>query len=181
MTKFILALTVVLGCSSLVPAQMSKKVTAQEKKDLFQLILKDKGVTEFLADFEVGASKLAESLKVEKKDLNKDNQPEYIATLENAYFCGAHANCPQWVYRKTGDKYQLLLNTSGQQLTAQKTLTNNFVDLRSEGSSSAYESAVEIFKFDGSKYVAKQCMTLTYNEKNTKPKITPVKCEEASQ
>lgn len=120
-------------------------------------------------------------LKVEKKDLNKDGQPEFIATLENELLCGAHANCPQWVYRKTGGEYRLLLRTFGQQLTTQKTLTNSLLDLRSEGADSAYERSVEIYKFDGSKYAVKQCMTLTSNEKTKKPKTTSVPCEAASQ
>lgn len=59
MTRFILTLTIVLICSGIGATQTGKNATAQEKKDLFQLILTDKSVSEFLADFEGGDNQIA--------------------------------------------------------------------------------------------------------------------------
>lgn len=167
---------IVFGCFGVGLAQKGKQATAQEKKDLFQLILKDKDVSEALPDIEGGEKELAKSIFVEKKDLNKDGQPEYFATLDNAFMCGAHANCPHWVFRKTSGGYQLLLAAAGQQLTTQKTLSNKFFDLCSDGSDSAYETSYSIYKFDGSKYKATDCFTVNHEKK--KPKTTRVQCQE---
>ena len=176
MKKITLALMFVLGCCGIGFAQKSKQATAQEKKDIFQLILKDKNVSEALPDLEGGEKELAKSLSVEKKDLNKDAQPEYLATLDNGNLCGAHANCPRWVFRKTGDGYQLLLAAAGQQLKTQKTLSNKFFDLRSDGSNSAFESSYSIYKFDGNEYKATDCFTV--NNEQKKPKTSRVQCQE---
>jgi len=181
MKKSVLALMLVLGCCGIGFAQKSKQATAQEKKDLFQLILKDKNVREALTDLEGGEleggeKELAKSFSVEKKDLNKDAQPEYLATLDNGFLCGAHANCPRWVFRKTGNGYRLLLTTAGEDLTTQKTLSNKFFDLRSEGSNSAVEYSYSIYKFDGSEYQKTDCFTV--NNEKKKPKTTRVQCQE---
>lgn len=151
-----------------------KKATAQEKKEFSQLILTDKQVQED----GVSADAVAKGITVEKKDLNKDGQLEFIVVLNEEGICGAHANCPNWVYRKTGSEYQLLLRTFGQQLLLEKTSTNSFRDLRSEGASSAFETDFSIYKFDGNKYQATACYSRTYSAKGQKPKIAPIKCQE---
>ena len=110
MRKITLALMLVFGCCGLGLAQKGKQATAQEKNDIFQLILKDKNVSEAMADMEGGEKELAKSLSVEKKDFNQDGQPEYLATLENGFMCGAHANCPHWIYRKTGRRLSASAN-----------------------------------------------------------------------
>ncbi|MDT5120627.1 MAG: hypothetical protein QOC96_109 [Acidobacteriota bacterium] len=160
-------------------AHSSDQATAQEKKELLQLIVKDdKQVGEVMKDSGVSSADLAKVLSVRKLDLNKDGQPEYLVKLEEARICGAHMNCPDWVYRKTGSDYQLILRTFGQQLLSEKTSTNKFRDLRSEGSDTAIESSFTIFKFDGNKYQAKACYTVTSAGKGRKAKTVPVKCQE---
>jgi hypothetical protein len=158
----------------LTSAHSSDQATAQEKMDLSQLILKDKQVQED----GVSTEDVAKGINVKKVDLNNDGQPEYIVTLEALPICGAHANCPDWVYRKSGSEYQLLLRTFGQQLLLEKASTNKFRDLRSEGASSAFETDFSIYKFDGSKYRAKACYSRTYSAKGRKPKIVLIKCQE---
>lgn len=144
-------------------AQSSKKVTTQEKKDLFQLILKnDKEVSEHISEPHWGADKAAKGMSVEKTDLNNDGQPEYIVAMENVFTCGALANCPDFVYRKTGSEYQLLLRTFGRELSWEKTSTNKFLDLRSEGGNTAADGSFTIYKFDGSKYQANKCFNRIY-------------------
>jgi hypothetical protein len=157
-----------------VSAQTSKRVTAQEKAALTQLILTDKQVQEE----GVSSDAVMKGITVKKVDLNKDGQPEFIVVLGEEMICGAHANCPTWVYRKAGGEYQLLLRTFGQQLLLEKSSTNSFRDLRSEGASSAFETDLSIYKFDGNKYQAKACYSRTYSAKGRKPKIAPIKCEE---
>lgn len=169
-----LSLMIVFACFNLSLAQSSDQATAQEKTDLAQLILKDKQVQEV----GVSTDAVAKGLTVKKTDLNNDGQPEYMVVLNEAVICGAHENCPNWVYRKTGSEYQLLLRTMGQRLILQKTSTNEFTDLRSDGSDTAFEGSFVNYKFDGNKYQAKGCYTRTYATKTQKEKVTSVKCEE---
>lgn len=170
----LLAITFALSMM-LIPTAFAqgKKTTAQDK-DISQLILTDKQVQED----GVSAEAVAKGITVKKKDLNKDGQPEFIVVLNEGVICGAHANCPNWVYRKAGSEYQLLLRTFGQRLLLQKTSTNKFRDLRSEGSDTAFEGSFVDYKFDGNKYQAKGCYTRTYATKGKKEKITPIKCQE---
>lgn len=179
MKNIMLALTILFGCSGIGMAQSGKKATAQEKQALFQLISKnDAIIADGINDGGLKAENLAKAMSVKKMDLNKDGQPEYLVMLEDTYFCGAHGNCPNWVYRKSGSEYQLLLSTAGESLTLDKTSTNKFRDLRSEGSNSAYESSGTVFKFDGNAYKEGECYTITYNEKNKKGKKAVIKCGE---
>lgn len=181
MTRFMLALMTVFVCFNLGLAQSNGQATAQEKKELSQLILKDKEVQENIKDG-LSPDAVAQAVIVKKIDLNKDSQPEYIVVLKEVVplgsLCGALANCPNWVYRKTGSEYQLLLRTRGRELVLEKTSTNEFTDLRSEGGDTALEGSFVNYKFDGNKYQAKGCYTRTYATKTQKEKITPIKCEE---
>jgi hypothetical protein len=177
MTKFMLALMIVFACLSIGLAQSSRQATAQETKDISQLILKDKQVQEV----GVSTEAVAKGITVKKIDLNNDSQPEYIVVLNEGVICGAHENCPNWVYRKTGSEYQLLLRTMGQRLLLEKTSTNGFTDLRSDGSDTAIEHAFANYKFDGNKYVAKGCYTETYVGEGKKFKITPFDCKQLNQ
>lgn len=176
MKKIAIVLVFVLACCSIGFAQKTKQATAQEKKDIFQLILKDENVSQALPDLQGGEKALAKSLSIEKRDLNRDGKSEFLATLESEFLCGAHANCPRWVFRKTGDGYQLLLTTAGQTLSTQKTLSNKFFDLRSDGSDSAFETSYSVFKFDGNQYKATDCFTVDHEQK--KPRTTRVQCQE---
>ena len=163
----------------MVSAQTGKQAAVKEKAALTQLVLQDKEVQEAMTgEGGLSVAAITKGVIVKKTDLNKDGQPEYLVTLQEEHLCGAHANCPAWVYRKTGDAYQLLLRTFGQQLLLEKTSTGGFRDLRTEGASSAFETDFSIYKFDGNKYLAKACYSRTYTAKGRKPKIARIKCEE---
>ena len=181
MKKFILALMVVFACFSIGLAQSGKKATAQEKKDLFQLVSKnDAMIADAIKDGTLKASNLAKGMSVKKIDLNKDGQPEYIVVIENGYLCGAHGNCTNRVYRKTGSEYQQLLAENGEILTLEKTSTNEFRDLRLEGSNTAFESSGTVYKFDGNTYKESECYTITFTEKDKKGKKVATKCGEGN-
>jgi hypothetical protein len=166
------------ACFNLVSAQTGKQATVKEKAALTQLVLQDKEVQEAMTgEGGISVAAITKGIMVKKIDLNKDGHLEYLVTLEEEHLCGAHANCPAWVYRKTGGEYQLLLRTFGQRLLLEKPSTNSFRDLRSEGASSAFETDFSIYKFDGNKYQAKACYSRTYSNKGRKPKIAPIKCE----
>lgn len=180
--KLILALTFVLACfgAGLAQSGAPKAVatTKQEKKDLFELIAKnDKEVGEAISD-NGDREALAKVMDVKKINLSQDKPAAYFVTLADDRLCGALANCPQWVYRKTGNEYQLLLRTFGRELTPEKTATNKLYDLRSEGGDTALQGSFTNYQFDGTRYQAKSCFTRIYATKRKKEKIVPVKCEE---
>ena len=171
MKKIIFALMIGFVCFNIGLAQ-SSKVTAQEKNDLFQLILKnDKKISENVNNADT--DKMAKAMSVEKIDLNKDGQAEYIVVMDNG-----ERNTPLLVYQKTAGEYKLLLRSFGQMLTQLKTSTKKFRDLRGEGSNSSSERGFDIFKFDGDKYQATKCYTETYQGNGKKVKTTITKCEE---
>ena len=162
---------------------MNAAVTAKEKQEIFKLIKSDAQVVEYFYNLlkenkPKEEANLTRSLTVKKMDLNADGQPEYVAVLNDVYFCGAHGNCPTWVYRKTGGEYNLLLSTGGQTLKLEKTSTEKFRDLRSSGSSSASEYNWTIYKFDGTTYKSDMCYSSVYTEGKKKPTVTSEKCKE---
>lgn len=178
MTKFIFVLMSVFVFTNISAAQQSKKATALEKKELFQLILKNDGEIGQAVSGGTVAADLLRDMSVEKKDLNKDGQPEYFVVINDGGICGALGNCPDWVYQKTGGEYHLLLRTFGRELTPEKTSTGKFRDLRSEGGDTATQGSFTIYKFKDGKYQADSCFTRIYATKGKKDKIVPGKCEE---
>ena len=104
----------------------------------------------------------------EAVDLDRDGKRDLLihqADVEDTY-CGAH-NCPVWVYRRTDGGYRLLLYaTAGyfaDRITALKSSTNGYRDIRSQYHQSAAEREVTVYKFDGKRYRARVCMTATYD------------------
>jgi hypothetical protein len=158
-------------------AQSRLKVTAQERKEIFQMIVANDA--EIKQEIEQNGAVIADleaGMKVEKSDINGDRQPEYFVEIYSGGLCGALANCPDWVYQKNGNSYRLLLRTFGRELTAARTSTNNYRDLRSTGGDTAERDAFSIYKFDGTKYRAKNCYSRIFANGTKTEKIIPIKC-----
>ena len=172
MTKFLVASMILFVCLTPGLAQSRNQAIAQEKRELLQLILQD--IKEEIKEFEVRANDMAQTMSITKRDLNGDNQPEYIVQIEEDHLCGNAGNCPHWGYRKTGTEYQLLLGTRGRELLLQKASTRSFRDLRSERGDTASEGEFIIYKYDGTKYQAKQCYLRKYTGR--RDKIIRIKC-----
>jgi len=178
MTKIIFTLMFVSVCIGVVSAQPGSKATAKERKDIFRLIVaNDTGIKEEIENGATAAA-LESGMTVVKRDINGDRQPEYFVEIYSGGICGALANCPDWVYQKTGNKYRLLLRTFGRELTPEKTSTNKYRDLRSNGGDTAERDSFSIYKFNGNKYKAKSCFSRIYATKGKKEKLIPIKCGE---
>lgn len=177
--KISLALLFALVCIVPGSSQRRNQASLEEKRELLRLIVKDdKEVGEMLDDIGgyEGALKLTH---VRKLDLNRDGQPEYLVELEEGHLCGALGNCPDWVYRKTGEGYELLLRTRGRQLLLEKTSAGGYRDLRSEAGDTAWQGDFAIYQYDGKKYRANRCYLRKYTGKRVK--ITPTKCQEMTE
>lgn len=102
----------------------------------------------------------------EAVDLNQDGKPELLITLADVddarMLCGAH-NCPLWVYRRTSQGYQLLLEAwSDSDIEVLKTSTRGYRNIKIRQHESAVEHDVIIYKFDGRRYRPRECVTETY-------------------
>jgi hypothetical protein len=83
--KIVMLTALVLALGSVGFTQSTTtEVTAQEKKEFSDLILKDdKEVREAVKDG-LSADEVAQSIAVKNMDLNKDGQPEYVVVSEAA-------------------------------------------------------------------------------------------------
>ena len=79
----------------------------------------------------------------------------FLVRMIGTKLCGAVGNCSFWVFRKHGDEYSVILNGIAQMITIQPTLTNGVHDLLVETHISADEEGSALYRFNGTKYVAK--------------------------
>jgi hypothetical protein len=99
-------------------------------------------------DSESDFQKAALDTRIKVIDLNGDGVPEVVA--QGMIGCGATGNCPFWVFRKTKQGYELILEGEAQTFTIQKPTSNGFPDivLSRHGSYSSGDLAHYQFKED---------------------------------
>ncbi len=170
--KFILVCAVCLICSItlLVVAQRNSK--SEIPKVLVQQLIAD--INDNENNFrlsEVDLEVLHKNLKYELRDLNADGVSEFFLYIEHSDWCGAGSNCSYWVYHKTKDGYNLLIEDKV--LRVKETITNGYRDLSSETPMGFCERNVArlyvtIYKYDGEKYKAQkdevECRAFTPKE-----------------
>jgi hypothetical protein len=124
-----------------------------------------------------GFKSALKAMRVKKTDLNGDGQPDYLTEVrdEDGVMC-TRGNCPRWAYRKSGNGYKKLLETSGTELLLEKTSTNGYRDLQSyEARDIPNEYFVYVYKYDGNQYQNAQCHEGKYDGKRMK--VLPKTCE----
>jgi len=105
-------------------------------------------------------------------DLNSDGKKELAIQTD----CAPVGNCSLEVHRKTGKTYRTLLATDMvQTINVLKTKTNRFHNLKLGTHGSAFESYYRVFKYDGKKYVKRQCWTESYETIDKKGKWRQLK------
>ena len=122
----------------------------------------------------------AERTLVEFIDLNGDGIAEVVAQPVGD-ICGA-ANCPLYVFQKTGTDYRVILEKgAAQYVTVEKTQTNGYLDVVVGMHGSATDHSLQVYQFHAGRYRRTHC----YNESLTeigedgevheleKPRITP--------
>jgi hypothetical protein len=98
-------------------------------------------------------------------DLNRDGRRELFVRLAPgdavSELCSVVASCPSWIYRRAGRGYEMLWegDSSARFL---RTSTNGYRDIRTEEHATNAERAITIYKFDGTRYRTRICMTATY-------------------
>ena len=167
-----------------ITAQHRRK--AEVPKEIVQQLMKDEDIKDFLEyKNEYTISGLAKYLVGESIDLNRDRKPEIVVHgIED--ICGAN-NCAYWVYRKTANGYQLILDAGSiNHIELKNTFTNSYRDLVTAMHGSAFDSGLAVYKFDGKRYQLKECFQryyANYEDKHgrfhvsKRPTITRVKYE----
>ncbi len=122
----------------------------------------------------------AEQTLVKLIDLNGDGIPEVIAQpIGN--ICGA-ANCPLYVFQKTGTNYRVILEKgAAQTVTVQRTRTNGYLDVVVGMHGSATEEGLFVYQFREGRYRRTHCYNESFEELGKdgevheleKPRITP--------
>ena len=165
------------------PVVAQKRRTVEVPKEIVQQLINDKELKE-LIKLRPGGS--AENLVAEPIDLNDDGKPELEVHGIGSGICGA-ANCVTWIYRKTANGYQMLLDADIiQRVEPQKTFTKGYRDIITSMHGSAWDSDLTLYKFDGKQYRRMGCYFRTYRYKDKRgsyheskrPKITRAKCEQ---
>lgn len=146
-----------------------------EKKAVLEQIVRDDSNVKEDVDQEGGVDSSLRRVSITKADLNNDGQPELIVDL--SYIgCGV-SNCPFYIYRKSENKYDLLLSGAGTSHLKLKTKTNGYNDFLSQGHSSSTDTYVIIYKFESGRYKAKTCWTRQAFGKNEERfRNIPEKC-----
>jgi hypothetical protein len=130
----------------------SSQVTRGVRNEIFrQLMASYPEMRECVRSDAGGEDAARERLSVTPLDLNKDGRPEFEVELGGPCVCGEH-NCSIWIFRKAGDEYDQIFEGDGFGLTALKTSTNGYKDLRIGAHDSAAVEARTYYKFNGRVY-----------------------------
>ena len=122
-----------------------------------QMARDDRAVSECVTNG--GATIIARALSAKPFNLNGSGRSVVLVDLyqvpnvENCLLCGAR-RCDEWVYRKNGSSYELLLKIeSADGVQPLRTSTNGYRDLKVTyvGSVSG-DALAEIYKYDGRRY-----------------------------
>jgi len=101
---------------------------------------------------------VAGATRIKYVDLNGDGRSEVIAQAGGENFgCSPTGNCPLWILRWHDGKYGALLNSEAQTFTIQTNKSEHFMDVVLTRHSSAFESEVKVYKFDGEFYRENGC------------------------
>lgn len=102
--------------------------------------------------------------------------------------CAPVGNCEFLIFRKSGNSYKTILQTSYgavQTFKLKNSKTNGYFDLETKSHGDAWSGGIEVYKFDGKQYKDSECYKYNYSYLKggklyelKKPKITQRKCDD---
>jgi hypothetical protein len=100
--------------------------------------------------------------------------------------CAPVGNCQFWLFKKAGKTYKVIFKSlpgAVQTFKFKNTKTNGYFDLETKDHGDSWSGRIEVYKFNGKKYIVSECSTYSYSflkdgkiYELKKPKITSVKC-----
>lgn len=134
----------------------NKNLAEPERSRLMSVIIAQLQRQDFGSDDELRAS--AADTRIKYVDLNLDGKLEVIAQAGGQHSgCSPTGNCPFWIFQRIGAKYAVLLSSEAQTFTIQPARSNGFSNLVLSRHSSAFESELRSYKFDGQRYLESGC------------------------
>lgn len=115
-------------------------------------------------------------------DVNADGKKELA--IKNG--CAPVGNCQLWLFKKRGNKYEIILKSlpaAVQTFKFKTTKTKDYFDLETKDHGDAWSGEIDIYKFNGKEYKLSRCSRYNYSYLENgklyelkKPRITPIKC-----
>jgi thiol-disulfide isomerase/thioredoxin len=122
----------------------------------------------------VKQSGLNKSVTVQPIQLAADRSRQILVRGSGLCLCGAQ-NCGFWIYRKTGKRYELLLNGTGStKVRAGQKSAKGYRDVVSESHASAVETILRSYRYDGTQYQLQSCVNRASYDDNGKYVKSPI-------
>jgi thiol-disulfide isomerase/thioredoxin len=117
---------------------------------------------------------LDKSVTIRPIRLAADKNQQLLIRGSSSCLCGAQ-NCPFWIYRKTGNRYERLLTGAGSiKVRAGQQTAKGYRDVISESHASAVETIVRTYRYDGSRYQPFRCINRAYYDDQGKYTERPI-------
>jgi hypothetical protein len=111
---------------------------------------------------------LDKAVHVQSIQLAADRTSQILVKGSGLCLCGAQ-NCLFWIYRKTGNRYELLLSGTGStKVRAGQKSANGYREVITESHASANETILRTYRYDGSQYQPERCVNRAYYDDNGK-------------
>ncbi len=109
---------------------------------------------------------LKKAVRAEAIQLAPDNSRQILVRGSGLCLCGAQ-NCLFWIYRQTGNRYELLLNGTGStKVRAGQKSAKGYRDVITESHASANETILRTYRYDGKQYQLERCVNRAYYDDN---------------
>jgi hypothetical protein len=125
-------------------------------------------------------TRIFNSMRVRRVQLSEEGNDPGLIVQGAACMCGATGNCSFWLIGEQAHPRVLLQKIGIQTFAFQKSSTTNHFDIVLGQHSSATESILQRFQFDGTNYKRDGCATAEWADPDGNalhpPRITPERC-----
>jgi hypothetical protein len=116
---------------------------------------------------------LGRAVHAQSIQLGADGTTQVLVRGSGLCLCGAQ-NCLFWIYRKTANRYELLLSGTGStKVRAGQKSAHGYREVISESHASANETILRTYRYDGSQYQLERCVNRAYYDDNGNYTKTP--------
>jgi hypothetical protein len=106
----------------------------------------------------------AARLDSRRVDLNRDGHADYLVYPGNACSGLGANNIPLYAYVWESGRYRMVLTDGGLDIRPAGNVTNGYLDIRIESHASGNDVDISIYKFQGTDYKLRTCLTAKYDD-----------------